>query len=128
MRDKINTCHPDLIRVYNRAKKEATSIEFTCICGHRTKEEQDKAFDEGKSKLKFPNGKHNKSPSWAMDLAPIQDGKINWNDILGFRKLAALILECAKKENVKIRWGGDWNMNNIDDEKFKDLPHFELTQ
>ena len=28
-----------------------------------------------------------------------------------------------------VRWGGDWNMdNNFKDQKFNDLPHFELVK
>ena len=29
--------------------------------------------------------------------------------------------------DIKLRWGGDWNMNfEVDDNKFDDFPHFEL--
>ncbi len=37
------------------------------------------------------------------------------------------IRKVAKKEGVEIRWGGDWNDNGeYRDEKFLDLPHWEL--
>ena len=29
--------------------------------------------------------------------------------------------------NIKIRWGGDWDSDNImKDQTFNDLPHFEI--
>ena len=46
------------------------------VCGHRNKEDQNKAFAEGKSKLKWPKGKHNKLPSQAVDAAPYISGNI----------------------------------------------------
>ena len=95
MIDKILECHPDLQKVYGRAKKENPSFDFICICGSRGEAEQNKAFSQGKSKLKFPNSKHNKILSEAMDLVPLP---VNWNDIARFKKLGAIILEAAKKK------------------------------
>jgi peptidoglycan L-alanyl-D-glutamate endopeptidase CwlK len=35
----------------------------------------------------------------------------------------------ANTLGIKIRWGGDWNGDlQFRDEKFKDLPHFELVE
>ena len=45
-------------------------MDITILQGHRGKAEQDKAFAEGRSKLKFPQSKHNRSPSMAVDCAP----------------------------------------------------------
>ena len=34
----------------------------------------------------------------------------------------------ANRLEIPIRWGGDWDMDTyVKDQKFKDLPHFELT-
>lgn len=91
-------------------------MDFTVICGHRGEEEQNKAFAEGKSKLKFPNSKHNSRPSMAVDLAPYP---INWNDKEAFKRLSILIKKIASDKQIGITWGGDWK-------RFRDLPHYEL--
>ena len=36
----------------------------------RTKTEQDELFAKGKTKLKYPESKHNRDPSLAIDIAP----------------------------------------------------------
>jgi len=99
---------------------------FDCsvIQGHRGKEDQNKAFKEGKSKLKYPNGNHNKSPSKAVDVAPYP---INWNDRERFTYFAGYVVGIASQMGLKIRWGGDWDMDTeVKDNNFDDLPHFEL--
>lgn len=90
-------------------------FDFTVICGYRGKEDQDKAFAEGKSKLKYPHSKHNKLPSLAVDIAPYP---IDWKNIEAFKELAIRVKAEANKQGFKIVWGGDW--------KFKDYPHFEI--
>ena len=65
---RLSTAHPDLQRLFNEVVKH---WDCTIVCGHRGKEEQDKAFAEGKSKVKWPNGRHNKLPSLAVDVMPI---------------------------------------------------------
>jgi peptidoglycan LD-endopeptidase CwlK len=106
-------CHPDLQRV---AKECIKHFDFVVICGHRGKAAQDKAFAEKKSKLKWPNSKHNKKPSLAFDAAP---APIDWNNIARFNAMGAAMKSAAKKINVAITWGGDWK-------SFVDRPHFEI--
>jgi len=119
--ERLNTCHPDLIKLMT-AVSEVVSIAI--LCGHRGEAEQNKAFAEKKSKLKFPQSKHNKTPSLAVDIAPLP---INWNDADAFKSLANLVFEIADRQKIVIRWGGDFNQ---DGSKTKndawDLPHYEL--
>jgi len=59
-----------------------------------------------------------------MDLAP---WPIDWRDVERFKKLAQCVLAAADKLGVRVRWGGDWDMDGDSaDERFLDLPHFEL--
>lgn len=104
-------------------------LDFSIVCGHRTKEEQDRALAEGKSKVSWPKGKHNFYPSKAMDLCPFVNGKLSWNK-LHCCVLAGLVLAVAKMEGVKLRWGGNWNSDGepITDQAFQDLVHFELVE
>lgn len=100
------------------------------VCGHRNKEEQDKAVQGGFSKVPWPEGKHNKLPSRAVDSAPMIDGKIPWNEkdtVRHFAYMAGIIRAVAHSLGIKIRQGVDFNMNgNIADDKFSDMPHTEL--
>lgn len=117
----LATCHPDLQRLMNEAIKH---VDFSITCGHRGQAEQDKAFAEGKSKLKWPNGEHNKLPSCAVDVAPYP---LNWNDTEAFTLLSGVILGIAKMINIKIRLGADWDGDfNTLEHSFKDRPHIEL--
>lgn len=111
-RKELATAHPDLQRLFSEVIQ---IIDCAVICGHRGHEDQDKAFAEGKSKLKWPNSKHNKVPALACDVVP---WPCDWNDHTRFRVLADIVKDTAKRLKIKIEWGGDW--------KWKDLPHFQL--
>lgn len=108
------TCHPDLQRVLDEAIKH---FDFSVIWGHRSKEHQDRAFEDGYSKVKWPNSKHNATPSRAFDVIPYPGGFSNSDEV--FTEMATHILGAASKCGVRLRWGGHWRT-------FKDLAHFEL--
>lgn len=119
--EKLMECHPDLIRLFQEVGK---NYECSIICGHRTKEEQEKAYEAGLSKKSFPNSKHNVLPSLAIDSAPFP---LDWQDNNRFYYFAGYVKATADRLGIKIRWGGDWNSNNnFKEEKFQDLVHFEL--
>lgn len=126
--DRLSTCHEDLIIFCNELIKY---YDFTIVCGHRGQEEQDKAYANGYSKVKYPNSKHNSYPSMAVDLAP-WEGKIDWgkNQLLFFAGFAigvARMLYNEGKIHHEIISGVDWdNDQDVDDTKFFDGPHFEL--
>jgi peptidoglycan L-alanyl-D-glutamate endopeptidase CwlK len=92
-------------------------FDLLVVCGMRGEAEQNAAFAKGNSKLKYPHSKHNGNPSRAVDLAPVKDGKVLWEDLAKFAKIA----DEMKKLSSQIVWGGDWVM-------FKDRPHFELKE
>ena len=80
----------------------------------------------GNSKVKFPNGKHNKSPSVAVDVAPYP---IDWKDRDRFHYFGGYVLGIAAMMGLRIRWGGDWDMDTqTKDNKFDDLVHFEIKE
>lgn len=118
---KLSTCDPRLIEIAKRAIEE---FDFSVVCGHRSKEEQDRAVKFGFSKAPFPTSKHNSYPSKAVDLIPYPEG---YKSPERMKDLAKHVLLIAEMVGTKLRWGGDWNMNGrTDDERFIDLPHFEL--
>ena len=119
--DKLKTCDKRIQEVCFELIKY---FDFTVLCGHRGKEEQDLAFKEGRSKLKFPQSKHNKYSSQAIDICPYP---IDWNDIRRFTYMAGMFVGIASIKGIKVRWGGDWDKDtDLKDNKFNDLPHFEL--
>lgn len=124
---KLQTCHPDLQFLFYEVVKH-----FDCkvLEGFRNEEKQNEAFRNGKSKLQWPHGKHNHTPSLGIDVAPYP---VDWNNLARFYWFAGYVMGTAEqlysegKITHKIRYGGDWNSNkNISDENFKDLVHFEL--
>lgn len=119
--EKLDTCHADLQRLFNEVIKH---YDCTILCGTRNKADQDAAFASGQSQLKFPNSKHNSLPSMAVDASPYP---IDWNDKIKFYHFIGFVLGTAAQMGIKIRSGSDWNQNNnLKDESFRDLPHFEL--
>jgi len=119
---RLETCDHRLQIVMKRA---IARFDFTVLCGHRSKQEQNDAYERGASKLQWPNSKHNKTPSLAVDVAPFP---IDWDDLGRFREMARIIMEEADKAGIKLRWGGDFNMNGKPDDKFVDMPHFEINE
>ena len=120
-RDILATLDP---RLQQLCKVTITRIDIKLLSGYRGKEEQNQLFREGASTKKFPNSKHNVSPSLAVDLAPYP---VDWDDRDRFILVAGMIFAFAWSQGIPIRWGGDWNMNDVvKDEKFQDLGHFEL--
>tara|TARA_Y100001963_G_scaffold66293_1_gene92402 strand:- start:114 stop:506 length:393 start_codon:yes stop_codon:yes gene_type:complete len=117
----LSTCHEDLQKVFNEVIKY---VDCSVLEGHRDERTQDRLFEEGKTKVRYPMGRHNSSPSRAVDVVPYP---IDWEDRERFHLFAGFVLGVARRMGITLRWGGDWNMNfEVDDNNFDDFPHFEL--
>ena len=120
-KNALSSCDERLIKIFNEVIK---TVDCSVLEGHRCQSKQDKYYEEGKSKVKYPSGRHNKLPSMAVDVAPYP---IDWDDRERFHLFAGFVLGIAKSMGINLRWGGDWNQNwFVDDNKFDDFPHFEL--
>ena len=99
--------------------------DISVTSGYRSHEEQQRLFDEGKTKVKPGYSKHNQNPSLAVDIAPYP---VDWENAKRFIYAAGLMLGTARSLGVTLRWGGNWDMDQviIDDQNFDDLPHFEI--
>lgn len=122
---KLETVDKRLQLVANRV---IDIVDFTVLEGVRGKDRQNRLFKEGKSKLEWPESKHNvidpASNAKAFDLAPYP---IDWNNSRRFYYLAGIVKAVAHEMGIKIRWGGDWDSDNdFSDQDFNDLVHFEL--
>ncbi len=120
---RLNTCDPRLVEVLEEVIKH---WDCTILQGERTKEEQDEFFRTGRSKVQWPNSKHNSRPSKAVDVAPYP---IDWNDTRRFDYFAGFVKGIATSRGITLRWGGDWDSDNDQsDQTFNDLPHFEIKE
>lgn len=110
--------------------KVAETFPLIVIIGHRNEADQNKAFAEKKSKLRWPRSKHNSDPSRAVDIAPVvmKNGKetIDWANRERFCYFAGYVMRVADELGINVRWGGDWNRNRDPKDDGWDLVHFEL--
>ena len=119
--DKLQTCHPDLQRLFQEVIKH-----YDCVVteGYRGEEAQNAAFASGHSKLKYPNGKHNQKPSIAVDVVPYP---VDYSDTNKIYHFAGFVIATAYQLKINIRWGGSWDGSmDLKANKFNDLVHFEL--
>lgn len=116
---KLKTCHPNIQKLAIAVDKE---FPIQCICGKRDQKEQDLAFKNKMSRLKYPNSKHNTEPlSLAGDFVPDPDlnpATLDWGDIKSFELMCLMFEQKADELEIKIRLGRDF--------KFKDFPHIEM--
>ena len=130
---QLQTLHPDLQKVAIEVLKYH---DFKIQEGHRDKATQDTYFARGTTKVRWPNSKHNSTPSLAMDLFPFVGGKfIGWHDLKQWYYFGGHVIAVSKAMLAQgdighaVRWGGDWDRDNdLGDQRFNDLPHFELIE
>lgn len=106
--------HPKLVKTVKDAIK-ITPIDFTILKngGVRTASEQMRLYKIGASSL---NGRSRKSKHQiqesgygeAVDLVPWVDGSPRWEWPLIY-PIAAAMVKSAKKNKVRLRWGGVWD-------------------
>ena len=120
---RLAQCDQRLQDVLNEAIE---LVDFSVLEGHRDEEKQNRMYDEGRSQLRWPGSKHNKQPSLAVDIAPYP---IDWDDIRRFDRLSGVVMGIAHTKGITLRWGGDWDRDwEVQDNRFNDLPHFELAE
>ena len=112
-KERLATCDDRLQRLFNAVVER---VDITILCGHRGEQDQNMAFANKTSLLKFPKSKHNSLPSHAVDVAPYP---LDWNNVHRFREVAKIIKETASELGIPVKWGGDW-------QTIVDLPHWEI--
>ena len=120
--DNLKNVDQRLVDICNELIKE---IDFTVIEGYRTLERQKELFDAGFSKIDGikKKGKHNYSPSLAIDIIPYKKGHNPFDgseeSTKMFKELNKAFDKVAKKLGIKYEWGGNWKT-------FVDLPHYQV--
>lgn len=118
-----------LVNVVHRAVK-ALPFAVMVVEGVRTKQRQAELYAQGRTtpgKIVTWTMQSKHIEGRAVDLAPLVNGAIDWNDLKKFDTIAKAMQAAAKELGVAIRWGADWNQNGKPREKGEtDSPHFEL--
>lgn len=114
--ERLSTCHTLLQVLFGRIIARADlPADLTVLCGRRGQAEQEAAYQSGASRLHWPKSKHNKTPSEAVDVAPLVSGVVTW-DLAVYKRVAPTVKdEWAKMRGeglvppgVTLEWGGDW--------------------
>ena len=120
-KSRLSTCDERLQEVFTEVVKH---VDCSILEGHRSKERQNKLYDEGRTKVKYPNGRHNSSPSKAVDVTPYP---VDWEDRERQTLFAGFVIGIGRSMGYNLRWGGDWDMDfQVMDNRFDDFPHFEI--
>ena len=120
-KERLATCDERLQEVFNEVIQ---FVDCSVLEGHRSQERQDQLYIDGKTKVKYPNGRHNSNPSRAVDCTPYP---IDWADRERHTLFAGFVIGLARAKGIKLRWGGDWDMDfQVMDNRFDDFPHFEV--
>jgi len=118
---RLSTCDDRLQKVFNEVIKH---VDCSVLEGHRSKDRQNKLYEEGKTKVKYPDGRHNRQPSSAVDVTPYP---VDWEDRERQTLFAGFVIGVASQMDINLRWGGDWDQDfQVVDNRFDDFPHFEL--
>src|SRR3972149_4230990 len=94
--DQLATCHLKLQELFNEIIK---TYDCKVLEGHRNQADQDRAFNEGRSKLRFPNGNHNRLPSLAVDVYPFP---ISLKDTKRFYHFSGFVQGVAERMDISI--------------------------
>lgn len=133
-RNNLNEVHRDFTILFEEVLKER---DCSIIEGARSEEEQNNLFDAKKSKVKYPNSKHNVKEgellAYAVDALPCPFATTDWTNIKKFYHFVGYVKGIADKlyrdgkMEHKLRCGADWDSDfDFKDQTFHDLPHFEL--
>ena len=133
--ERLSSCHPLIIKVFDGILKDSP-FDMTIIEGHRSRERQQKLFEEGLSTLhgQHPKARHCMFPSEAIDVAPYiklptGDMGIPWNETGIWYDMRKIVLARCAEVDVELRWGGDWDRDgDFTDQRFNDFPHWELVR
>jgi peptidoglycan L-alanyl-D-glutamate endopeptidase CwlK len=127
---KLSSCHIDLQVLFYEVIK---NFDCTILEGYRNEKDQEEAFEKGNTKVHYPHGKHNRTPSLAVDVIPYP---VDWKDSKlhlwfgGYVLGIAQMLKDQGKMTHSLRWGGSWDgLGKLDKPgQLNDPVHFELME
>lgn len=150
-KQRYDTLHPDLQLIVD-ATLELCVVDFSIHEGHRPVEKQFEYYKKGREFVDgrwkvvnkknvitnidghFKKGKHNHTPSLALDFTAFVQGKpeLTWDTVhltyigASMIMIAEFLFETEEIEH-KLRWGGNWDKDgDLADNTLYDRPHVEL--
>lgn len=132
---ELETCDERLQKIAHEAIKH---FDFMVYQGHRSIEEQQRLYAQGRTKpgpiITKVDGihrksKHNHHPARAFDAVPWMPGiGIVWDDRERFCVMGGIFIAVASCLGIDVRWGGNWDDDAYFNERGDDwdLPHLEL--
>lgn len=144
---KLATCHPLLQAL---VAKVLHWVDVGVTAGERGEKTQNALFVAGNSQLRYPDSKHNTSPSIAVDLVIYHPkfGYLYGGDeqllyirrvtgctvaharcwiMMQYAELNTLMQLEARKQGYQLRWGGDWGKpDGFLTTKLVDVFHWEI--
>lgn len=104
---RLETCHPELKDVILEASRLIDDgalapivNDLAVTCGQRGEADQNAAFAGGFSEKRWPDSKHNRRPSDAVDVAPYP---IDYSNELAFDVLRGFIVGVAASMGIRLR-------------------------
>lgn len=124
--EELATCHKDLIELFSEVVK---TYDNTILEGHRVMERQKELYRTKKSKTL--GSRHLTLPSEAVDVSPYpipsKWGEGDFKVLAQFYHFAGYVKAKADSLGIEVRWGGDWDGDDLfNDQNFDDLVHWEL--
>ena len=110
---------------------ELQLFDFGIVEGHRDQNQQDIYYMSDRSKVKWPNSKHNQMPSKAFDFVLWLNGQPEVGDENkpSYYMAVGVFKAEAKRLGIDIRAGADWDGDfSTTDQSFHDLMHIELLE
>ncbi|KCB48590.1 M15 family metallopeptidase [Bordetella hinzii] len=118
-RSRLAGVHPNLVAVVEMAARRYEP-RFMVVEGVRAPERQRELVAKGASQTQ--DSLHLRQlDGWgrAVDLAPLVEGSVPWNEWGRFAALANVMKDAAAELGVPVEWGGDWRT-------LRDGPHFQI--
>lgn len=117
-KEKLKQAHPDIAAWFRRVKARYVNVHISD--SFRNMAAQNKAYETGHSRLRWPKSKHNHMEqalpcALALDLFLIDEDGLARFPPLFYARLNA----DNERDREPIEWGGTWKT-------FKDMPHFQL--
>lgn len=115
------------LRLQRIAMKVLAIKDHSILKSHRPKDEQNEAFASGNSKLQWPDGKHNATPSTALDVQtyprPPHEPDLRTEQFY----LLGLYVGVAAEMGIELVTGADWDDDGeVADNGWDDLFHIEI--
>lgn len=124
---RLAQAHPKLQELFNEVIKD---YDCTVLCGMRTITQQKALVAKGASRTmnsrhipRKDKGTGDEAFCRAVDVITYP---VNWGDWKAHYYFGGIVKGIALKMGINIRWGGDWDSDNdLKDQRFNDLVHFE---